>query len=221
MPILTYCKVCAKASKLFTVVFLVITLSQAVYAKWPELSPKELETQKELIANMKKEPNNALFRFDLAMQLAYTGWVEYAWFQLKQIPKLNPEFQIEHETVLFDAVQADPENAYLHFKIAFAYYFNDKKNLSLAAFLKAHQYAPKQAWIMGFIALVYGEQKKYKEAIRWCKKGLKIEPHATGLHFLLAEGYRKTGNYALLIGEAVHVLNARNREKEFAPPLPK
>jgi len=32
-------------------------------------------------------------------------------------------------------------------------------------------------------------------AMQWCHKGLKIEPNATAIHFLLAEGYRKKKQY--------------------------
>lgn len=201
--------------------FLFCFFDSDLYAQWPKLSPEALQRQAQLIENMQKNPNDALARFDLAMQLAYTGWIEHAWYQLKKIPDLDPEFKTDHEDRLFDAIQAHPENAFLHFKIAFAYYFNDKKDLSLAAFMKAQRLAPENAWIMGFIALIYGDKKNYSEAIRWCKRALKLEPKATALHFLLAEGYRQTGQYLLLVGESMQVLNAKNGEKGHAPPLPK
>ena len=108
----------------------------------------------------------------------------------------------------------------MHFKIAFAYYFNEKKSLSLASFLKAHQLNPNQAWIMGFIALVYGDKKNYKKTIYWTKKALKLEPNGTALHFLLAKAYKESGNYLAIPGEAVHLLNSRSKEKKYRPEEP-
>ena len=221
MPIKRFTSTFSLLKPFILSLFLIIVVSSQVLAQWPQLSEKDLSIQKTLIDTMQSQPKNALARFELAMHLAYTGWVEHGWYQLKQIPKLDPHFKESHEKVLFAQVVAFPEDAFLSFKMAFAYYFNDKQDLSLASFLKAHRLAPKNAWTMGFIAYIYSEKKQYQEAIQWCKKALEEEPKATALHFLLLEGYRKTGNYVQMMGESVHLFTSKSGEKDYAPPLPK
>ena len=44
---------------------------------------------------------------------------------------------------------------------------------------------------MGLIALILGEQKKYDDCIKWCKKALRINDDATAVHFLLAKPIMK------------------------------
>ena len=70
-----------------------------------------------------------------------------------------------------------------------------KKTKALEAFYVARDRNPENVWILGFIALVKGEMGQVDEAMKICKKALKMEPNATGIHFLLAEGYRKKGKY--------------------------
>ena len=196
------------------------TLSTTNFAQWPKLSNALLNEQRIRIEEVKKSPNNPDARFNLAMHFAQTGWVEQGWRQLKQIPKLDPDYAKKKEIDLFNEIQKDPKNWDLHFKIAFAYYFNNKKSLSLASFLKAQHLNPNQAWVMGFVALVYGDKKNYKKTIYWTKKALKLEPHGTALHYLLAKAYKESGHYLAIPGEAVHLLNARSREKKYRPEEP-
>ena len=70
-----------------------------------------------------------------------------------------------------------------------------KKQKAIEAFKTVLSLKPNHVWSMGFIALIYGEQKNYKECIKWCKRGLKLNNDATAIHFLIGKAYYEQGNY--------------------------
>ena len=76
---------------------------------------------------------------------------------------------------------------------------------------------PKHIWAMGFIALLEGEAGRNDEAIRWCKQALAIEKNATAIHFLLAEAYRRKGQYFSAMGEIMIVGRLKSEEAIARP----
>tara|TARA_A100001015_G_scaffold306394_1_gene400606 strand:+ start:318 stop:959 length:642 start_codon:yes stop_codon:yes gene_type:complete len=177
--------------------------------------------QRELEKKVLENPKSAEAHFELAMNYAYTGWIEIAWEQLKQVPKHDKHYA---KTVLkkySEKVKKDPQNWKYHFKLAFGYYFEDQKDLALASFQKAHELNPEQPWIIGFISLLHGEKKDYTTAIKLAKKAIEIEPNGAALHFLLAQGYQKNGNYFGFLGEAMHVVRLKSAEAKYRPTAPK
>ena len=88
-----------------------------------------------------------------------------------------------------------PNNWKAHFRLAFAYYFKKDKQKAIDSFEKVIKIKPNHVWSMGLIALILGEQKKYDDCIKWCKRALRINDDATAVHFLLGKAYYETGNF--------------------------
>lgn len=139
-----------------------------------------------------KYPTNNKIQFDLAMSYAYSGQILNGWTTLKTLPK---SYAVEVVTDYNKKMIQDPDQWKYPFKAAFGCFFIGEKFKAIELFQRVLQIDPNQYWAYGFIALVYGEMGDAKNAIVYCKKGLAIEPNATGIHFLLAEAYRKDKKY--------------------------
>ncbi|MGE4169102.1 MAG: tetratricopeptide repeat protein [Candidatus Margulisiibacteriota bacterium] len=180
---------------------LVVVLSLPVLAKIYQI-PADLKAEAKVLQAKTKADPTPENRFELAMNYGYTGRIEDGWFELRQVPKDYADDVVKkYEAV----VQNDPQNWKALFKLAFGYYFIEKKDEAERCFLKVLDLQPNHVWAMGFIALLEGEKGKTDEAIKWCKKALAIEPNATAIHFLLGEGYRRKGNYWGMTSEIVTV----------------
>lgn len=149
-------------------------------------------------------------RFELAMAFGYNGFIEQGWKILKRVPKsYAPEVVRKYEALS----AKNPTNPHYPFRLAFGYYFLGQKEAAKGAFRRVLEIDSKQVWAMGFTALVEGEEKHNDAAIAWCKKALLIDKDATAIHFLLAEGYRRTGNYMGVVGEMLTVGRLKTQEK--------
>ena len=156
------------------------------------VEPGILEEVKQNEALYNQFPTDNKVVFDLAMSYAYSGQIYEGWTILKKIP---PEYAQEVVVEYNLKIEQDPTQWRYPFKAAFGYFFIKEKEKSIKLFKKVLEIDPKQYWAYGFIGLVYGEMGDADNAIMYCKKGLEIEPNATGIHFLLAEAYRKKKKY--------------------------
>jgi tetratricopeptide (TPR) repeat protein len=137
-------------------------------------------------------PTNNKIQFDLAMSYAYSGQILNGWTTLKSLPKSYSAEVVDEYSFKMDQ---DSTQWRYPFKAAFGYFFIGEKLKSIELFQNVLEIDSNQYWAYGFIALVYGEMGDAKKSILYCKKGLAIEPNATGIHFLLAEAYRKDKKY--------------------------
>ena len=201
------------------IISILILLSNMSVAMF-NVSAKHTLEQQELTALVNNDPRNPNHRFELAMNYAYTGWIELGWEQLSLIPKLEKNY----EKVVFEKyskkIKEDPNNWTYHFKIAFAHYFSDNKEAALNSFKKVIELNPKQVWTMGFIALIYGEKQNLDECIKWCKRALAIENNATAIHFLLGKAYYEGGNFFGFMGESMSVVKLKSVEAKYRPTPP-
>ncbi|MBT6121381.1 hypothetical protein HOH45_07965 [bacterium] len=141
-------------------------------------------------------------RFDLAMAYAYTGQIIKGWKLLKKVSPEYAEVVVDMQSKL---VKQEPEDWKHHFKLAFGQFFKGDKEIAQKSFLKVLELDPKNVWAMGYYALLEGEKGENSSAITWCKKALEIEPNATGIHFLKAEGHRRQGDFMKAIGHMMIV----------------
>ena len=156
------------------------------------VDPAILEEVKQNEVLYEQYPTSNKIQFDLAMSYAYSGQILNGWTTLKTLPK---SYALEVVDVYSEKMIQDPTNWKYPFKAAFGYFFIGEKFKSIELFHNVLDIDSTQYWAYGFIALVYGEMGDAKNAIIYCKKGLAIEPNATGIHFLLAEAYRKDKKY--------------------------
>jgi len=133
--------------------------------------------------------------FEYAMALAYNGQVEKGWGVLKKIPTHDPQYAGKVVEKYQGVIAQSPQNWKAHFKLAFGYYFMNKKDLTVMHMEKAASLDPKNPWPVGYLALVKGEMGQLDEAVRLAKKAVQMEPNAAALHFLLSTGYYKQGKW--------------------------
>jgi tetratricopeptide (TPR) repeat protein len=155
------------------------------------------ELQKELAvkqAAVKADPKNADARFDLAITMAYSNNIQDGWTNLKKTVELDPDFRKKALNEYIFRVTAEPNDWRLRFRLAFAYYFNDKKKDAIREFDNVLKLDPANVWAYGYNALIYGELNDVDTAISYTKRGLKIDSSVAALHLLLAEGYNRQGN---------------------------
>jgi len=198
-----------RATFYLCVILLAAVLIQPVEAKIYQIPDEilvEIATRKKQLEAM---PTSNEAKFELAMAYAFAGRIEKGWGALKKIPKSYSPLIVKK----YKHLSKTEPNEWRHpFKLAFGYFFQKKRAESVEQFKRVLEIDPKQIWAMGFIGLVEGDRKRNKEAIKWCKRALKIEPNAMAIHFLLAEGYRRTGNYFGAIGQMMIVGRLKTEE---------
>ena len=156
---------------------------------------------------------NADTYFELAMSQAYTGQIEKGWDNLKKIPEYDKEYASK-VIEKYDRLSKQEPYEWKHFfKLAFGYRFNEQKDKALACFQEVLRINPKNIWAMGFIGLIEGEKGNVDKGIEWSLKALAIEPKAPAIHFLLAEGYRRKGDYFKAFAEFMTVGRLKTEEK--------
>lgn len=204
----------------FIIIILFFLISTFKITGFPERSQKDIQTQSQLIEQINQDPNNPDLRFELAMEFAASGWIELGWEQLKLVPKLHNNYKDVVYKKYSKVIEKDPNNWEAYFRLAFAYYFFDKKEEAIQAFKQVLKIKPKHVWSMGLIALIHGEDKNYEECIKWSQKALKINDNATAIHFLLGKAYYETGNYFGVLGETLSVGRLKSVEAKYRPTPP-
>jgi tetratricopeptide (TPR) repeat protein len=155
------------------------------------------ELQKELAAKqaaVRANPNSADARFDLAITMAYTNNIQDGWTSLKKTVELDPDYRKKALNEYIAKVNASPSDWRLRFRLAFAYYFNEKKRDAIHEFDNVLILDPGNVWAYGYVALIYGELNEIDTAMGYTKRGLKIDSNVAALHLLLTEGYNRKGN---------------------------
>ena len=193
----------------FVLGLIVFIWVKPVIATIYEIPGDLLQEGKSRLAIYNANPESAEATFELAMNYAYTGRIEKGWEILKKVPVPYADTVVKTYGAKVKSGQASWKD---HFKLAFGYYFKDHKEDAKDEFRKVLELDPKQIWAMGFIGLIEGEQGHNQVGIDWCKKALAIERNATAIHFLLGEGYRRTGNYFGAMGEFMIVGRLKTEE---------
>lgn len=163
-------------------------------------------------AALQLAPNSADAHFELAMSYGYTGQIEKGWAELKGIPHYDPQYAPKVIEKYGALTETSPKEWKNWFKLAFGYYFADQKDKALECFQKVLDIDPKHIWAMGFMGLLEGERGNTDKGIEWSKKALVIEPNATAIHFLLAEGYRRKGDYLKTLAQVLIVGRLKSEE---------
>jgi len=148
-------------------------------------------------ASVEANPSSPLAHFDLAITYAYTNQIEEGLEELKKVDKLDKDFAPVCLELYSKEAAAYPDDWKIKFRLAFAYYFNDKKIEAIEVLKQVADMEPKKdpkkVWAYGYIGLIYGELDQVDKAIKWVKKAIKIDSNVAALHLLLAAGYSKKG----------------------------
>ncbi len=192
-----------------SLVLLLLTLGFSLSADaWriTEELKQEIKVKKEAV---KKNPDDAHSNFDLAITYAYTNHIIDGWAKLKKVVEVDPSFKKTGLRMYIKKVTAEPNDWRLRFRLAFAYYFNDKKKSAIRELNNVILIDPYNVWAYGYIALIYGEMDEADKAMEYCKKGLAVDSNVAALHLLLAEGYYKKGDSWMGFKERIEALRLR------------
>ncbi|MFH1429009.1 MAG: tetratricopeptide repeat protein [Candidatus Margulisiibacteriota bacterium] len=167
---------------------------------------------------LEKNPEDPWAHFNMAITYAYMGKVEEGLKELGEVDRLDKEFAPKAIARFTGAVTKDPDDWKARFRLAFAYYFDKQKAPALIELQKVTQKEPingKNSWAYGYMAIIYGEEEKWDEAIDACKKALKIEPEAAAVHLAYAQALLKKGNTMQAASEAFIALRLHAEEKKY------
>ncbi len=170
--------------------FVVCCLPAVAWRITPELK-QELAEKK---AAVHQNPGDASAYFDLAITQAYSNDFIDGWNNLKKTVETDPDFKQKGLDMYIKKATKDPSDWKLRFRLAFAYYFNDRKPEAIRELKNVLILDPYNVWAYGYIALIYGEMNEVDKAMDYTKKGLAIDSNVAALHLLLSEGYYKKGN---------------------------
>ncbi|MFA5113818.1 MAG: hypothetical protein WC529_05955 [Candidatus Margulisiibacteriota bacterium] len=170
------------------------------------------ELQKELAqkqAAVRANPTDPDTRFDLAITMAYTNNLQDGWANLKKTVELDPGYRKKGLELYIAKVTAAPSDWRLRFRLAFAYYFNDRKKEAIRELDNVLKIDPYNVWAYGYIALIYGELGEVDTAMDYTRRGLKIDSNVAALHALLGEGYNRKGDKWKGFSEIMEALRLR------------
>ncbi|MFA5839933.1 MAG: hypothetical protein WC890_04665 [Candidatus Margulisiibacteriota bacterium] len=163
--------------------------------------------QKNLYA--KQHPNDPEAQFELAITQGYTNNLIDGMSSLKKVNNIDPTFKTKALNVYFKRVLENPNDWKVRFRMAFVYYFNDKKESAIREFNNVLILDPYNVWAYGYMALLYGDMGQIDKAIALTKKGLSIDSNVAALHLLLGEGYAKKGNGSAAMSERIEAFRLR------------
>jgi len=195
------------------IVYLIVLFSFSVLgiAQISEETIKEYENYKSIVdAN----PEDPWAHFNLAITYAYMGKIEKGLSSLEKVDSLDNSFADKVISKFSELIQEKPEDWRIRFRLAFAYYFAKDKDNALKELQEVATMLPigaKNAWAYGYMAVMYGEQKKWDKAVEYCRKGLAIEPKAAAIHFALAQALKETGDF---LGAAAELFTASRLRAE-------
>lgn len=200
---------------MIVITFLFLFLGTGVIAKPYYVPSQNIEEIKQYRQFLAEDPSSANIQYELAMRYAYSGFIQEGWDLLKTVPKTHATEVVQRYEGLLSQF---PEDWKVRFKLAFGYYFQGRVELSSELFRSVLDLNPKHVWTMGFIALLEGLEgdgsvASTDLAIRWCQRALEIEPNATSIHLLIAEGYRRKGDVWTSMGHMMKVGQLLTKEK--------
>jgi len=171
---------------------------------------KELEQELIIKQRMVKEnPQDPNARFDLAISMAYTNNLQDGWLNLKRVVELDPTFRKKGLDFYLKKVTENPQDWRLRFRLAFVYYFNEKRREAIRELDNVLIIDPDNVWAYGYIALIYGELGEVDTAMTYSKKGISLDSNVAALHLLLSEGYNRKGDKWKSFLEGLEALRLR------------
>ena len=169
----------------------------------PERVQETVKYQQQLQEN----PGDQRAHFELAMQYALTGRVEKGIEELKQ---LQPTYSVQILSIYVPLSEKEPENSDHKFKLAFAYYFANRKDESKLVFQKIlDEDDPKHIWAMAYKALILGEEGNNEAVIELCNRALAVDREAAGVWFLRGEAERRKGDTFKAAADMLKALRLR------------
>ncbi|MER3456530.1 MAG: hypothetical protein C4304_06535 [candidate division GAL15 bacterium] len=167
--------------------------SQAGVPQWSALAARYR-------AEVARQPSSVEAHFHLAVVYAHEGRLIEGWEHLKRVDRLvggepgRPQVARRFVEEAQAALRKDPRDVFALYRLAFAAYFANRKDLALQAMQRAASLEPAHAWTMGYVGFLYGEREQVDQAIAWWEQGVQADPRNAVLHYLLGLAYSRKGD---------------------------
>lgn len=180
----------------------------------PELL-KELAERKKIVA---ERPNDADARFELAMAMAYTGYLEEGWAELVKVNEIDKKYSEKVIKKYSSLLEKNPDDWKVRFRLAFGYYFDgflnkerelvQKKN-AIEQFQAIVEKYPKNVWSYNYMGYVFADTGNIPRAILIWRKSISIDQTIPATHFVLGHAYLRTGRYVDGVSEIALAVRLR------------
>lgn len=142
-----------------------------------------------------QNPDSPEAHFDLAMAYARTAYLEQGWESLKRIQELDPAFAGKVVERYEAQVAAAPQDAEARFRLAFGYYFLDKKEQALGQIERLIALRPQDPWGYNYKGFLLAEQNQIDEAYKQWQRALALDPNNAVTHYLIGQVHYRQGRF--------------------------
>jgi tetratricopeptide (TPR) repeat protein len=155
-------------------------------------------------------PESPDAHFELAMAYARTPFLEQGWEALKRVNTLDPAYADKAVAKYEAALHADPTDAEASFRLAFAYYFQNKKDVARQQMERTVALAPQDPWAYNYLGFLIAEAGQIDEAARIWQQALAIDPNNAVTHYLIGQVYYRQGKFMQAAGSLANALKLRS-----------
>lgn len=155
-------------------------------------------------------PESPEAQFELAMHYARTPYLEQGWEVLKRVNALDPAYADKVVAKYEPAIVADPAQVEARFRLAFAYYFQGKKELAREQMERVVALSPQDPWGYNYLGFLVAEQNQLDEAYRLWQQALAIDPNNAVAHYLVGQVYYRQGKFMQAAASLANALKSRN-----------
>lgn len=181
------------------------------------VAPDTAKEYRELRNKVQQSPDDPTLNFEYAICLSYLGNVEEGRAALKRVRALDPDFARKALPQYVNRHRAHPTDPKIKYRLGFLYYFSEEYEQALKFLGEVAETRPAtqlSAWALGYMAVVKGKQKKWREAETLVRRALALEPDAYGLHAALAVALKGQGKIFAALRAYTTALDGRKQFEE-------
>lgn len=161
--------------------------------------PEEIAVLKERV---RQDEKDADARFDLAMGLARTPWLEQGWQELLKVREMDPGYAQKVLERYEPIAKENPDNIEAWFRLAFGHFFtglerkdSEARRKALEAFAKVLEIDPKYVWALNYLAYLTYEGGDLAGALAYAERAVQADAENAVAHFLKAQALVRQNRY--------------------------
>ncbi len=144
-----------------------------------------------------RSPADVSTRFSLAMVYAHEGQLRQGWRELRTLDKdvgdKRKEFTRQIVAASQVALKRDPADILTRYRLAFALYFQGRKDATRREFERIVTLEPHHSWSLGYLGYTYADAGDLDRAIAVWERGVTADPSNAVLHYVLGMAYTRKG----------------------------
>lgn len=161
----------------------------------PKTDWKVLATQYKQV--LVRYPTDVHTRYNLAMVYAHEGQVMEGWRELQTVEKhlggKRDEFSGQVVAEAQRILQRAPADVLTRYRLAFALYFQGRKDETQREFGRIVALEPTHSWSLAYLGYTFAEAGNIDKAIELWERGVKADPGNSVLHYVLGLAYTRKG----------------------------